>query len=414
MPIDPTIPIQPQIDMLVQAATKTSADLSDAASQGWNALTVQATLLKAAQDQVSQLTSQRDTAVQSSTTAQASLVTAQKTIGQLQDQVKADQATIAGLNATIAKLTPATVPIVHDAKGQPTTVRLSPGQATSNQSFIGAIFKAAQKYALIIASNCVVNAILATSDSGGARIGDTGAMADGVTVNGLTTNGCGQNGTGYYAKNSAFNKIVSNGNNTLAYDVYNESGGGKAWLTTNCVWNDYVGKDNLGPALWFDGACIGNTTNRGSYTGSTVSGANAGKQIASYRVELSSKHTSNDEIFAAGLNQNTALAISDSSFVTFNRPTVTGQVGITDDGRKSYQGVDTSLHDIVFNQATITGNFYWPDTMIKVPTFAGTKFHLKAGQPAAYITHKGKGSTPISFDQFKAQYDPAATLTVVP
>ena len=384
---------QQQLDSTHQAANAAVDQLYSYAGQLLADLTSTTTALNAATGQVQSLTNQNTT---------------------LQQQHTTDQATIQKLQNQPAPV--ATGGQVHDAKGAATTVTLAVGAIVNGDTYKGAIFKSAQKYAVVLNDNDVVNGISGTSDSGGIHAGGANVptQAKNITVNGATALNCGQNGFSVFAQNSVFNGITTGACNALNFPVYNEAGAGKIWSSSNCVFNGWNDTNTQGCGPWTDGACQNITLNGGIVSGNTVAGSNAGDQVSCYRTELTSGHTHNGVHGISGAGQNSAWIISDSNHITDNGGIYRGQVGIVYNGRptaKTMAGVtiDTSLHDFTFNGTTLS-SFYWPDNLPAPPVCRGVKFTQAAGQPVLYITHSGKPSTPVDLATFQKTYDPAATL----
>lgn len=332
----------------------------------------------------------------------------------------ANTVTIPGLQAQVKQLTTqvAAKPLTGQVHTVTSPTTLAVNATSIGDTYDGPTITAAQQYAVLLNDGDIVTNLTAKSGSGGIRCGGPNApkLAQNIIANGLIGSGCGQNGVSVYSANSTYNGIETDGNNVANFDVYSEGGAGKIWASQNNVFNGWNAKNNLGPGPWSDGGSINNTYNGGTWQGSTVAGHNVGKQVSSGRCELANGETYNGQTYIAGAGQNSAFVVSDSSNITFNGPTFHGQFGITDNGRKTAttatgQTIDTSMKGILLNGANAYSSFYWPDTM--TPAFNGTKFHLAAGATVAYITHAGKPSTPIMFDQFKATYDATATLTVI-
>lgn len=345
------------------------------------------------------------------------LATANGVITQLQSDAKTSAGVIAAQAARIITLTaqPATPGTVHDAKGAALSVTVPAGTHLLGDSYVNAKFTAAQQYAVLLNSNVVANGISGSSNIAGIRAGVGGpTRASGITLNGASAQDCPQEGVSFYCTGSTFNGTVSTGNGTGSFDAYDELGGGKAWATVGCAFNGCA-YANSGNGLWFDGGCKGNVVNGGHFAGLLLTGMNAGKQCSPLRTELTSGHTQNGVNAAAAPQQNSAWIISDSNGIVDNGGIYLGQVGVVDNGRKTYKNpntgevIDTSLHDIVFN-GTTASSFYWPDSMQYPPSFRGVKLTAAAGSPVAYITHPGKASTPISLADFQKTYDAKASL----
>lgn len=274
-----------------------------------------------------------------------------------------------------------------DGKGTAHATVLPDNSLIFGGKYIGSIFKSAQKYAVTTGNRNTLIDVSATSDSGGIDL-----RGNGTVLIRPITNGCGQNGlSAGLATNFAILYPVSHGNNAGNYDAYYEGGGGKLMTCSDGTIDDGDYAGNLGVALWFDGSCRRIKVNRGNYSNSTVSGANAGKQVANVRVEISSYISMDGITSLCATGQHTAVQFHASGYSSLFNSSIVGQVGLSGDARQT-------TNNITIAGNKINGSVWWtvacPGLVLDGNTYTGTASTIVAyamGKPLTFAGLQGLG-----------------------
>jgi hypothetical protein len=271
---------------------------------------------------------------------------------------------------------------VHNAAGAATAFTLPDNASLNGDSFTGAKFNAAQKYACIVGSGSIVTGVSSSSDSGGIDVRGTGSV-----LNGTITSGNGQNGlSGGAAKNCIINNCTSSGNNVASYDVLNEAGGGKWMSCSGCVFNNCTFINNKGVGLWFDGSGTSPTThctvNGGTFSNNAP--ADGKTQVACVRIELCNGIALNGIASVVSGGMHTCVEICDANHITIEGCSITGQIGWD----KTARAGALPVSDISILGNTIRGSIW--DSGLAAPncTIEGNTFIVPKGQPIGYLHGK--------------------------